>query len=671
MLRWLDLPCVVRLLDEGLHRGRPFLVTALAPGGPWPGPLRSGEQLQEALVELLRAVSQLHASGVVHGDLKPQNLRVDDHGQLRLLDFGLSVWTTTAPPAAGLTLPYAAPELLEGHSPSPASDAYAIGRMLSEVLAETPSGQAVLYDLAQALCQESPERRPSLHQALCLLGISAPDWSGLLDALPPVAHPLDLRPLFTSEPCFTQRGQRAAHQLWEAAAGDPAQLPAVLERWGRAGLLHRHPSGELELSERSLRRLEAQGAVTGLPSADTPHLWARALHQQARACLERSQLSLAQGLLDLALEASIGAPELQRRLLHDRAAAALSCELDQEIDAALLQLDRSGLELPSLRWLLVSAQALARRERDRGAELVQHLAPFSDPELELWRAALLVNVAALRGPDAHRLQLDALRPWAAQSPRFKAKWRGWEGRLRYQQGDYLGALLAHQDAARSKRPHEQVSALANALAAAVELPEQGWPLADALHEAASRCAAQAGMAKESLRLRRLHRGLRYRQGVDLEPALEWLPPAFALSQLEGALLALTEASFLYRQGPPELCAQVAGQAADAFQGVGAEKAAALARALVAACGHPLSREQRRSLHQELARGRGVPELDLQIAALMAQGGLSPVTPSRSSPVAASQPDRRLDLLSWREAQRLLGTTAPIPPPPQPSPPEPR
>jgi serine/threonine protein kinase len=140
---------VVRVLDYGEDRGRPFLVMEQVLG-PRLGALDCELTLANALDvirQLLEGVLELHAAGVVHGDIKCDNVLVETSREgvvrPRLIDFGLArligetVWIAEGFVAG--TPEYLAPELVLGALPTPASDLYAIGIMLYElVTGETP-----------------------------------------------------------------------------------------------------------------------------------------------------------------------------------------------------------------------------------------------------------------------------------------------------------------------------------------------------------------------------------------------------------------------------------------------------------------------------------------------------------------------------------------------------
>ena len=118
--------------------GSVALVTEVAPGRP--AHELAGEQARDpaALLALslvvadgvARALSALHAQGLVHGDVKPENIVVDAaQQQCKLVDLGLAVRADAAGAAAG-TLAYMAPEVWRGER-GPAADLYALGVTLA------------------------------------------------------------------------------------------------------------------------------------------------------------------------------------------------------------------------------------------------------------------------------------------------------------------------------------------------------------------------------------------------------------------------------------------------------------------------------------------------------------------------------------------------------------
>lgn len=218
-LRWLRLPGVVRLLDDGVEDDAAFLVMDRVRGAPFPGPLplpTSWPRIQRTTIALLETLVRIHWAGVVHGDLKPANVLVDADGLPIVLDLGLSAGPEVPadPSRAGIiagTPQYLAPEQVARRPASAASDLYALGVMLFEALSgRMPHLELTVADLFEArrtmpappllsVAPDAPrsvaylvdrllridpdERPPSARVALQLLDASASGAAGA-DALP-------------------------------------------------------------------------------------------------------------------------------------------------------------------------------------------------------------------------------------------------------------------------------------------------------------------------------------------------------------------------------------------------------------------------------------------------------------------------------------------------------
>jgi eukaryotic-like serine/threonine-protein kinase len=143
VLARLSHPNIARVLDAGTtDDGRPFLVMEYAPGSRLTDHSRARELSVRANVRLMRAVAEAvaeaHRHGVVHRDLKPANVLVSDDGQVKLLDFGIAHLPdepeAVPSSAVPMTPAYAAPEQIRDEALSPATDVYALGVMLFQVL---------------------------------------------------------------------------------------------------------------------------------------------------------------------------------------------------------------------------------------------------------------------------------------------------------------------------------------------------------------------------------------------------------------------------------------------------------------------------------------------------------------------------------------------------------
>ncbi|MEL7058421.1 MAG: serine/threonine-protein kinase [Acidobacteriota bacterium] len=169
-------PSIARLLDGGTtDDGQPFLVMEWVDGLPIDRWCRTTEaSLEERLrlvIQVCRAVQSAHQNLVVHRDLKPANILVDTDGRARLLDFGIAKLLdaealphlqATQTGLAPLTPAYASPEQVQGGPISTATDVYALGVVLYELLTgrrpheQDPERQAV--DLLVAIRDLDPPR---------------------------------------------------------------------------------------------------------------------------------------------------------------------------------------------------------------------------------------------------------------------------------------------------------------------------------------------------------------------------------------------------------------------------------------------------------------------------------------------------------------------------------
>ena len=147
ILARLEHPCIARLIDGGLGAdGTPYLVMEYVEGMPITA--HASERALDVSARLrlflrvCEAVQFAHRNLVVHRDLKPANILVDAGGAPRLLDFGIAkllddtdAEAPTQTAARLLTPDYAAPEQVSGAAVTTATDVYALGVVLHELLA--------------------------------------------------------------------------------------------------------------------------------------------------------------------------------------------------------------------------------------------------------------------------------------------------------------------------------------------------------------------------------------------------------------------------------------------------------------------------------------------------------------------------------------------------------
>ena len=196
-------PCLVMEYLDG-----PSLSTILSEEGTLPlgRVARIGEQVASALVAA-------HRAGIVHRDVKPGNILIDETGTAKITDFGISRaagdMTLTATGLIGGTPAYLAPELARGADPVPSSDVFALGATLYQAIeGTTPYGNttnqlALLYAAANgqinppvqagaatallmSLLRSEPGERPSMAEARERLAALARTEPGGMSASPPL-----------------------------------------------------------------------------------------------------------------------------------------------------------------------------------------------------------------------------------------------------------------------------------------------------------------------------------------------------------------------------------------------------------------------------------------------------------------------------------------------------
>ncbi|WP_370326195.1 protein kinase [Euzebya sp.] len=143
-------PNIVRILDAGHVDDQAYIVMERLDGGTLgdvvdaEGPL-SPEAAVVHGVEVAGALHIAHRAGVLHRDVKPDNLLVGAEGQVKLSDFGVALSAAGQPAGDGDplgatgTVAYSAPELLDGGAATVASDVYSVGATLYALLAGQPA----------------------------------------------------------------------------------------------------------------------------------------------------------------------------------------------------------------------------------------------------------------------------------------------------------------------------------------------------------------------------------------------------------------------------------------------------------------------------------------------------------------------------------------------------
>ncbi|BDE06263.1 hypothetical protein WPS_15390 [Vulcanimicrobium alpinum] len=226
-------PNVIAVHDVGENEdGRPFIVMDYV----------EGRSLQEVLADhalsseraaaiggaIARALAVAHERGIVHRDIKPGNILIDDQGIPHLTDFGLARLDDQA--SLELTVPgellgtvlYVAPEQARNGDVGPAADIYALGATLYHVVAGEPpfSGKGPIDTALQRFEGEPPplaERVPDVD----------PELAGLIHAMlafDPAARPADAGPL--AERFFDISARLRTRRLATEPAPPPVGAPS-------------------------------------------------------------------------------------------------------------------------------------------------------------------------------------------------------------------------------------------------------------------------------------------------------------------------------------------------------------------------------------------------------------------------------------------------------------
>jgi eukaryotic-like serine/threonine-protein kinase len=236
-------PNLVRIFDFAGGE-RPYLVMEYVPGGDLAEHLSRGEPVDvERLARgLLSAVAHIHAAGVLHRDIKPQNLLISPDGAARLTDFGIALpEDATALTRTGHllgTARYIAPEVMTGEPASQRSDLYSCGVLLGDCLA---AGSPLrLRALIGRLRAANPGRRPrSATEGLSWLvqHTAFPDpETEAAKARPPIARPSAAAP-----PGHDERGATTARVSGgrePPADPSPSRIGTAIDlrKWGAAVL---------------------------------------------------------------------------------------------------------------------------------------------------------------------------------------------------------------------------------------------------------------------------------------------------------------------------------------------------------------------------------------------------------------------------------------------------
>jgi serine/threonine-protein kinase len=445
LLAELHHPGIARLLDGGdTDDGQPYLVMEYVDGEPL-----LAHAAQHALdvdarlrlfVQLCRAVQHAHQHLIIHRDIKPSNVLVRADGTPVLLDFGIGKLVDAAEPDATATRvftpAYAAPEQIEGRHATTATDVYALGCVLFELLSGASFADANvsgklrgdLDRIVQKATARDPERRYASADALAsdverhLAGLpvsAVPDsvayrarkyvsrhrFGVIAAALVALMIAVFVASLVAQRRVAIQQASRAAAtrdflvSLFRFAdpkvnKGTPPTVRELLDQ-GSARLatgladqpaLHAELNDALaeiygDIGEDDAARREVESALKLSGDGGDPMLRAKRLDRLARI-----ELASREGFADALAHTSEALAAIERRT--EEAARELRAELLSTQGLALAALERYDEAAAKLRAALDLLPTLAANRDEQRVNLLQHLV-----KLEVMRGG---NDAALR-----------------------------------------------------------------------------------------------------------------------------------------------------------------------------------------------------------------------------------------------------------------------------------
>jgi serine/threonine-protein kinase len=268
-------PNVVATYDVGTEGDHVFLVMELVPGPDLAQLMRTSGLPAAALVEDIAtqgalALDAAHAAGIVHRDVKPGNLLLAPDGTLKMTDFGIAKRAGNETTGLGVllgTASYVSPEQVRGEPATPASDWYAFGCVLHELLTGTPpfTGPTVdvvmrqhldvppppitrtdvpaeLANLVTHLLAKDPSARPSSAGEVAAL-LNTPANTQVLAMQPPAVQPGPVEP---------------------AGAGTAGAEPLGIGQWEDEPSSHRAAKRPFPLARVGIGAAVVLAAISGL-----------------------------------------------------------------------------------------------------------------------------------------------------------------------------------------------------------------------------------------------------------------------------------------------------------------------------------------------------------------------------------------------------------------------
>src|SRR6478609_6049072 len=172
-------PNIVGIFDRGEWNGTYYIAMEYVAGRSLKAIVRENGPLEpdtaiDTVIQILRAARFAHRRGVIHRDLKPHNVILDEDGRARVTDFGIARAGASDMTLTGSimgTAQYLSPEQAQGYAVSAASDIYSVGVILYELLTgavpfEGETAVAIAFKQVSAVPRPPSELNPALPASL-------------------------------------------------------------------------------------------------------------------------------------------------------------------------------------------------------------------------------------------------------------------------------------------------------------------------------------------------------------------------------------------------------------------------------------------------------------------------------------------------------------------------
>ena len=255
-------PNVITIYDFGEVDGHLYIAMEFVEGIDLERVLSSREpiSLQSKLdlaIEVLNGLAYAHKRGIIHRDIKPANIRIDEEGRAKIMDFGVARLESSSMTVTGMmvgTPSYMSPEQVTGGRVTPASDLFAFG--------------AVLYEL---LTNTKPFEGPTLHGILYkIVSEDPPPPSRLLPGLPPALDQIVAKALAKDPAARYASAVDMASDLSAVRAslsGAPAAAGTVSLRVSVANAKALRETGEMRAARARRAKTIFLGLAAGAASA--------------------------------------------------------------------------------------------------------------------------------------------------------------------------------------------------------------------------------------------------------------------------------------------------------------------------------------------------------------------------------------------------------------------